>query len=314
MALRIVDLLGRPVKTVADFDRVRGEVTVLDVTRSGPFRLKATDLGRQLEIVAQREQQAVERDWSSSFTRDVLECMEESRERDAEERAEKSARAAAQRAKKRVRQLSKVNGVDTLLTGTYRANETDLARVKADVKEFNRRVVRVLPQFGMIVAFEPQARGAWHFHAATCRIPRVVEVRKGAQVHRFKSYDLLRSIWRSVTKERGGNIDVARTKGKDRSAARIASYIAKYATKAFAEGEKWSNRWTKFGFTDVPKPVDLGRWENARDVIAAAYELVPDAASIVSGMWSRFGDWLFVASEHAGGVGGALARDGGVRV
>ncbi|MFT4248015.1 MAG: hypothetical protein QM581_08255 [Pseudomonas sp.] len=311
MAIRIVDGFGRPVN-LSDFQagRVR-DVLVFDVTREGDYRLRASDLGSgHMEVTLQRDQTAKELSWTGGQIEDHLEMVAKYKEEHEAEIRERSAKIAAQRAKKRVRQLCKANGVDTLLTLTYRALETDLARVKADLKEFNRRVLRVLSDFGLVAAFELQKRGAWHVHAATCRVPRILETRTrnaktGAiMVHRHKSYDLLRAIWRSVTKDRGGSVNLAKTRGRERSPARIAAYIAKYVTKAYAEGEKWTNRWTRYGFGDVPKPVDLGTWQNAREAIESCYALLAEGSRIVSGIWSRWGEWFFLSAEREGSTMG----------
>jgi hypothetical protein len=277
-----------------------------EIKRDGAFKVVAHDLGNgHLEVTASREQIGRELDWSASVIADHLAMLEKYREDHADEIRQKAVRIAANRAKKRVRQLCKANGVDTLLTLTYRAKETDLARVKADLKEFNRRVLRELPAFGFVAAFELQERGAWHVHAATARIPshfmktsrdpRTGEVKGKARV---KSYDLLRSIWRSVVGDRGGNVDVSRTKVRERSAARIAAYIAKYVTKAYAEGEKWSNRWTKYGFSDTPKPVQLGKVWSSREVWDVIYSLPSLGQQVVQAVWSSFGEWAFFAVER----------------
>lgn len=270
-----------------------------EVTRSGSFKVKAHDLGNgHLEVSYRKQEVMSELDWTKSRISDHLEMLERHRELHADEIKEAYLRKSANRAKTRARKLCKANGVDTLLTLTYRANELDLARCKADVKEFNRRLLRVLPTFGCIAFFERQERGAWHVHMATARIPKVFErVNSTGQKYRVKSFDVIRAVWRSVTKEREGNIDVARSKGKQRSAARIASYIAKYIAKAFAEGEKGSNRWTKYGFTDVPKPVDLGVVSSGREALEVAFACIRDAHQVVTNFFSHFGDWGFFSVE-----------------
>lgn len=270
-----------------------------EVTRSGSYRVKAHDLGNgHLEVSYRKIDVATELDWSKSRIADHEEMMEQWREANVDERRERALKVAANRAKTRARKLCKANGVDTLLTLTYWANETDLAKCKADVKNFNWRMKAVLPEFGFVAFFEKQERGAWHVHMATARIPKVFErVNSTGQSYKVKSFDVIRAIWRSVTKERKGNVDVARSKGKQRSSARIASYIAKYIAKAFAEGEKGSNRWTKYGFTDVPKPVDLGTVTRGLDALDVAYALMGKAHTVVTNFFSHFGDWGFFAVE-----------------
>lgn len=202
---------------------------------------------------------------------------------------------SARRAKTRVRRLCKVMGADTLLTLTYRANVTDLAVCKAHLKEYVRRVRRVLPSFRAVAAFERQDRGAWHVHMATERFPAQLE-RNGVKL---KSFNLLRAIWRSVTGEAGGNVDVSSSKrSQNRSAARIAAYISKYITKAFEQGEKWSNRWTKFGDCEVPKPIDLGIYPNMREAVAGAFGLIAGSASVVDSILGKWGDFFFLVVEN----------------
>lgn len=270
-----------------------------EVTRSGSFKVKAHDLGNgHLEVSYRKQEVMSELDWSKGRIADHEDMMEKWRETHEEERRERSLKVAANRAKTRARKLCKANGVDTLMTLTYRFNELDLARCKADVKEFNRRMLRILPDFGCIAFFERQDRGAWHVHFGTARIPKFFHrVNSTGQKYKVKSFDVLRAVWRSVTKERQGTVNVKRSTKAGRSAARIASYIAKYIAKAFAEGEKGSNRWTKYGFTDVPKPVDLGTVVGGREALEVAFACIRTTHQVVTNFFSRFGDWGFFAVE-----------------
>jgi len=296
--LRIIDSVGKNVSTVREYLARGGEV--YDVARDGPFKVRAHPLGNgHLEVSFRKGDVARELDWSPDVIRNHLEMMERWREEHEEERRERALKVAANRAKTRVRKLCKAMGATTLLTLTYRANETDLARCKADLKEFNRRMLRVLPEFAFVAAFEHQDRGALHVHMATCRIPKEFErTNSTGQKYKVKSYDVIRAVWRSVTKDRQGNIDVQRTKrNAKRSPARIAAYIAGYIIKEFAEGEKWSNRWTKYGVSDVPKPVDLGEVDTALEALRVAMACVNGEQSICNLVFSRFGDWGYVAAE-----------------
>ncbi|MDQ0011859.1 hypothetical protein J2W23_000223 [Variovorax boronicumulans] len=304
MAIAILDWKGGRVKT-ADFASGRvSEVQVVDITRSGPFTVKAHDLGNgHLEITAARQQVATELDWPRSRILDHMEMVDRYRELHADELREKSIAVAANRAKTRVRKLCKAMGADTMLTLTYRSNMQDLELCKKHLKEFVRRVTRELPDFGLVAAFEEQKRGAWHVHGATCRIPkffhRVCYSKHGVpSVIRTKSFDVLRAIWRSVTKEHQGNVDVSRRKGGDRTPARIASYIAKYISKGYAEGEKWSNRWTKFGVSEVPKAINMGTVDRPLDLLDVAFSFLSREHEVVGKTcWSHFGDWLYLAAE-----------------
>ena len=265
------------------------------------IRMKATDLGHgHLEVSAHRPDVWCEADWainppSPGYVQDVLDKLAAAREENAEDRALSLIKRAAQRAKGRVRQLCKVMGADTLLTLTYKQNVTDETLCKADLKEFVRRLRRVLPDFKAVVGFEQQKRGAWHVHMATLALPAALQNKNGVKV---KSFDLIRSIWRGVAKERGGNIDVAsRKRNSKRSPARLAAYLSKYITKAFEDGAKWSNRWTKFGDFDTPRSVQLGEFPTMLDAIRAAYSLALDVQVTASSFVSKWGDSFFVAFE-----------------
>jgi len=304
MAIAILDWKGERVKTADFASGCVSDVHVVEIKRSGPFSVKAHDLGNgHLEVTASRQQVATELDWPRSRILDHMEMVDRYRELHADEIREKSITIAANRAKKRVRQLCKAMGADTMLTLTYRLDQTDLELCKKHLKEFVRRVTRVLPDFGLVAAFEEQKRLTWHVHGATCRIPKffhqVVYSKGGVpSVVRTKSFDLLRAIWRSVTKEYQGNVDVSRRKGGERTPARIASYIAKYISKGYAEGEKWSNRWTKFGVSEVPKAINMGTVDRPLDLLDIAFSFLSPAHEVVGKTcWSHFGDWLYLAAE-----------------
>jgi hypothetical protein len=179
---------------------------------------------------------------------DRLACMEET----AEERKQANLERAAQRAKARVRHLCKAAGVDTLLTLTYAANMVDWATLKRHMKEFNRRMSKIIPSWFYVSAFERQARGAWHAHMAVHRLPSELSLAPGVKL---KSFNAIRAVWRSVTGELGGNVDVqARKRNSQRAPSKIAAYLSKYMTKAFADGDPWSNRFSSSKGVKVPKP------------------------------------------------------------
>jgi hypothetical protein len=300
MAIMILDHFGRSVKT-GDFlcGKAQG-VKAYRVQRTGAFKVKAHDLGMgHLEVSFRRGDVAKELDWDRSMILDHLEMMDRWRDECEEERRQRALKVAANRAKTRVRQRCKAMGADTLLTLTYKSNETDLQRCKSDLKEFNRRMLRVLPEFCFIAAFEHQDRGALHIHMATRRIPREFE-RVSSTGHRYRvnSYNVIRALWRSVTKERQGNIDVQRTKrNSTRSPARIATYIAGYIIKEFAEGEKWSNRWTQYGKCEVPPAVDLGTVDTALEGLKTVMACLNERHAIVDLVFSKWGDWGWLSAE-----------------
>lgn len=261
--------------------------------------VKAHDLGNgHLEFSGVRNTDWTELDWSPLAIEHYLEAVERDKNERADELAQKRLNIAANHAKRRVRRLCKFMGADTLLTLTYRANVTDLATCKANLKEFIRRLKRVLPDFRAVACFERQERGAWHVHMATIRLPASLQWGTNVKV---KSFNVIRAIWRSVTKEDGGNVDISNTKrGAKRSPAKIAAYIAKYISKAFQEGEAGSNRWTKFGNCEIPPPIDLGRFSSMLGVVEACYALVDDCAVVVDVHLSRWDDWFFLVVEKQG--------------
>lgn len=269
------------------------------------FKLKASDCGNgHMEITASRMVGWREMELNHVAMENLLETMQARMDDPAEQarKAENNAKRAATRAKKRVRQLCKVLGVDTMLTLTYKANQQDLSVTKKHLREFNRRMLRVLPDFAFVAAFERQKRGAWHVHMATRNIPDSLADRNRQNAYRLKSYEVIRRIWRSVVGDLGGNIDVARRKFHSRkSAAQIASYIAKYIVKDYAEGEKWSNRWTKYGEGSVPESVELGIYCGPIAAIEAAYSLLPDSSRVVVARLDRWRDWFVLHSEPVPG-------------
>lgn len=215
-------------------------------------------------------------------------------EQRADEIAEMHAKQSAQRAKKASRLACKSIGADSLMTLTYRDNMQELPVCKKHLKEFARRVSRIWPDFQAVCAFEQQKRGAWHVHLATHKVPASLQS-DGVKV---KSFDLLRRIWRSVTGPLGGNVDVKnKARNSQKSPARIAAYLSKYITKAFELGEKFSNRWTKFGSIKQPIRVALGDWATMGDAMAAMYSSVLETQVIVTTFIRAGGDVFWLAAE-----------------
>lgn len=218
-------------------------------------------------------------------------------ERDAEEKREANLYRSARRAKTKVRRLVKSMGLDSLLTLTYKENLQDLDKAKAHLKEFVRRVRRVLPGFAYVAAFERQKRGAWHMHLAVHRLPQNLPASNGVKV---KSWSVIRAIWRSVTQESGGNIDEKKRKRWSRqSSAKLAGYLSKYMLKAYHEGEAWANRFSASAHS-LPEAVrQVFRGAALADLIALAYAFAGDGQCSISTYLSRFGDVFYIASESA---------------
>lgn len=214
-----------------------------------------------------------------------------------EARAEKeaaNAERAARRAKTKVRRMCKVMGVDALLTLTYRANQTDLKLCKSHMKEFVRRVRRVVPDFVYVAAFERQTRGAWHVHMAIHKLPFKLAW-EGVKVN---SYSVVRAIWRRVVGDLGGNIDEARKKRYSRkSPAQMASYISKYMLKAYEEGDKWSNRYSASS-CELPEAIRTRiKGQALQDLIAMVYQRIGQSGKRTNFWLSDFKDRFFLSSE-----------------
>lgn len=207
------------------------------------------------------------------------------------------AERAARRAKTKVRRMCKSLGVDALLTLTYKANQTDLALCKVHLKEFVRRVRRLIPGFVYVAAFEQQERGAWHVHMAVHKLPFKLAAENGVKVG---SYNVIRAVWRRVVGDLGGNIDEARKKRHARkSPAQMASYISKYMLKAYAEGDKWSNRYSSSS-CQIPPPVRLRFMsETLADLIGLVYSAIGTENTQTTFWLSDFKDRFFLTSEPA---------------
>lgn len=217
------------------------------------------------------------------------------REEDAEFREEANRKRAARRAKTKVRRLVKVMGLDALLTLTYRENQTDQQLCKVHMKEFVRRMRRLLPGFQYVAAFETQKRGAWHIHLATHALPRDLPWH-GVKV---KSFNVVRAIWRSVVGDLGGNIDQQRRKRfSKQSSGKLAAYLSKYMLKAFEEGDDWSNRYSASTGGEVPEAVLL-RFKAATmaELIGLAFDEVAQGQCECMTWLSNYGDTFFLSTE-----------------
>lgn len=219
---------------------------------------------------------------------------------DAEEKRRANALRAARRAKTKVRRLCKAFGLDHMLTLTYRENQQDLALCKKHVKEFVRRLKRLLPGFRYVACYEPQERGAWHAHIAIRAIPARLVV-SGV---RLKSFDALRSVWRGVVGVDNGNIDISdgqkrgRKKAKRRSPARLAAYMSKYMLKGFEWGDAHVNRYSASEGEALPpsQRMEFTRTSLA-ELLPEVYAEVAKAGTELFTWLSRWGDVFYIASE-----------------
>lgn len=224
-----------------------------------------------------------------------------------DEKREANRKRAARRAKTNVRRRCKTLGLDTLLTLTYRGLQTDLSLCELHLKLFLEKVRKAfraaeLGDFCYVAGFEPQKRGAWHVHLAVHKLPRMLLARNGVKV---KSYNVIRSLWRSVAGEWGGNIDEsARKAHSKRTAAKVAAYISKYVLKMFERGDDFSKRyrWSKCELPEKRREEISG--EEFRNLIARVAVLCAEGGRALATVWlSRFGDVFFVAGELLPGSG-----------
>jgi len=156
---------------------------------------------------------------------------------------ERSAEAAAKRAKRRVRHKCKLLKAKYMLTLTTREIITDIDRMQRYFQEFVRRI-RLVGNFEYIATHELQQRGALHLHVA---------------VANRQDYKLLWSIWHRVVGEGQGRVHVT-SGNKKASVNRIASYISKYISKSFQDGELNKRRyWASKGIGEPVKTVHLLR-------------------------------------------------------
>jgi hypothetical protein len=157
---------------------------------------------------------------------------------------------AVRRAKAHIRWLVNELDADRLLTLTYRANETDRDKVKADFKRFVRLVRKGwggqqgFPDWRYVAVLERQDRGAYHIHCGV----------KGWQKISF-----LRAAWFKALGGSGfetgaetpGNIDVTSprkcrwgTSLREWKASKLSAYLTKYLSKTFdSETEEKKRYW-----------------------------------------------------------------------
>lgn len=262
----------------------------------GEFRLSVHELGnghREAVVCQAYGWYPVD---ATQWEQNVIAELSQPSEADLAERDEHNAKRAAKRAKAKVRRLIKSMGLDSLLTLTYRANVTDRDLVMQHLKEFVRRMRRVLPGFAYVAAFEQQERGAWHVHLAIHKLPQKLPHASGVKV---KSWNIVRAVWKSVVGELDGNIDEQSRKSRSGwRVAKLASYLSKYMLKAFEEGDDWKNRYSASRHS-LPEPMRLTlRGSSLRELVGHAYALAADGPCQVVTSWlSGFGDVFFLATE-----------------
>jgi hypothetical protein len=172
-----------------------------------------------------------------------------------EEKRQKHALKSAQRAKSQCRWVIKSQGLNEMLTLTYKVNQLDRELCKKHFKEWVRRMkVALGGEFVYCAAFERQERGAMHVHVACRKLPQHGIIR----ATKIKAFQLGTRIWRDIVKELGGMCFVGgNTKhgGKRRnlSLAKLAAYVSKYIMKDYADAPSESNRYSRSNGLVLPK-------------------------------------------------------------
>lgn len=205
----------------------------------------------------------------------------------------------AQMAKTKCRWIIKSQGLNELLTITYRENQQDRALCKKHFETWVRRMKAALGgEFIYCASFEKQERGAMHVHVACHKLPKH-GTRKGVKIAAWK---LGTEIWRSIVGKDNGLCFVGgktRHGGRRRnlSLAKLAAYVSKYIMKDYADAPKGSNRFSRSNGLQVPKSeaTHLHRM-SYQQMIAAVFD-VPDGDVIVShkvtrDRWSGGRYWL----------------------
>lgn len=309
--VRLIGPYGKPIRCFADLPPDWGDVVALEGSNGKRFKVKAWEANGHLEVSSVREVLWEEVAYDKAEIGRAVAAMENRRLAEtAVDRAVRERRnrdRACGRSKRAVRRTCKAMGATTLLTLTYRACETDLVRVKLDLKLFAQRMQRLYPEFCFVAAFERQKRGAWHMHLACRTLPGLLPAKNGVKV---RSFNVIRAVWRAVVGEREGNIDVSQRARSIRSAARIAGYISSYIAKDFADGDKWTIRYAVYGGAlqdgpdgrsalkiRPPKELVLGWVDSACEAIETAFGLMLPGASVQAARYSRELGVFYFAAE-----------------
>lgn len=189
----------------------------------------------------------------------------------------------ARRAKSTVVDKAISAGMNSLHTLTFRENVTDLDEALRCFDLYRRKCQRLLKGWRYVVCWQRQARGAWHFHLATYRLPRYI-TEAGVKIN---SWDVMRKLWRQCAGSYGGNFDEVRQKRRNganmplKRAGQIARYIGRYIGRDIGEGSEESLAGRKSFATSkgIDRPVPLrylwdgeDRWS---DLLQWAFQHMP---------------------------------------
>ncbi len=216
------------------------------------------------------------------------------------EQKERSQKSAARRAKTTCRRFIISEGFNEMLTLTYRENQPDRELCKVHFKEWVRRMKRALGGFRYCASFEVQERGSMHVHCATHKLPAHA-IYKGVKV---KAWQLGTKIWRSIVGDDNGLCFVGgapskfgKSRRKNMSLAKMASYVSKYILKDFAAAPDEKNRYSRSNGQVIAEVHTMRLCGSAAEIIACCFEL-SEGDCIVSHNYSKWGDSWWLCTER----------------
>jgi hypothetical protein len=296
--------------------RIVGDTVFEHKPVPGRYSVAVHDLGHgQREATVHQCWHMVESEWDALTQRNYIAAVREKTPSKAEiaERAALALEKSKRRLKTRARRLCKAICADTLLTLTYRENQSDLVEAKRHLDLFNKRMRATVGHWESrpreigpdrrwvtdwkYVAFpERQKRGAWHWHLG---IPGLAPVMQSRGV-KVKSWALVRAVWRSVVGAVGGNVDFSGRRKSLRSSTKLAAYIAKYGSKACGGVDDGLRRF-QASQVDIPPPSRI-ELHNARlaELVELVYAFAADGdCEVHTSFVGPFGDSFYLASGPA---------------
>lgn len=188
------------------------------------------------------------------------------------ERSDDERRAGSvHRAKTSIRQRCLAQGIDRMLTLTYRENVVDRERCEADFA----RYCDLMQARGLLKSYvavpERQTRGAWHVHIA---------------IRGYLCVQVARRLWHQVVGGDNGNVDIAmkrnreiRQAGPAVAAAKCAAYIGKYVGKAVKDCPKGARSYWATRRWAAPIVERFEYWGNdLAEVLVAVMAVAPQAS------------------------------------
>ena len=223
-------------------------------------------------------------DYISQFSGDKLAERLAEHELELAERRAKQTEKNAARAKTQCRWLIKAQNLDTMMTLTYRENQSDRDLCKKHFKEWVRRMKAALGgEFVYVASFERQDRGAMHVHLA-CKKLQSHGVRRGVRV---KAFELGTQVWRSIIGQDNGLCFIgSKTRHgghrKNLSVAKLAGYVSKYIMKDYADCPANEARYSRSKGLTAPKAEKTSfTGMSLIDMVSLAFHCV-DGDAIVS--------------------------------